>query len=307
MRRRNWKLTFGVLIVLAIAIWDVGLPGHHGGSSASTGSIAASPGPVVVPTQSESTAPAIPGVIQIKGTPDWSATFTGKTLDRSVWSTCYPFYDQDSCQNFGNSTKEGQWYLPSQDQVHDGLLHLVAERKTTQGTTANGAPKTYACRSGMVTSYPGFNFEYGYIQIVASIPTASGLWPALWLAATNLKWPPEMDIVEAWGPNYHYHQFFAGAYFHYSGLSGQPTGSHKDISPASTAMGWHTFALSWTKTQLTWLVDGKAVYTVHEHIPHQKMYFIANLADAVNPKDPVVPTGDCNGSLLIKSVQYWKE
>lgn len=298
---RHRKLAFGILIVVAITAWDIGLPGgQHSGPAASS---AVSAPPVVIPP--ESTVSSVPGVIKINGSPEWSASFTGTTLDKSVWSTCYPQYKQDGCQNFGNASEEGQWYLPSQDQVYGGLLHLVAQRKQTAGTTRNGTPKTYSCRSGMVTSYPGLSFEYGYLQIVASIPTSDGLWPALWLAATNLKWPPEMDILEAWGANGHYKQFFASTYFHYRGPSGLKS-IHMPIKPASAAMGWHTFALSWTKTQLTWLLDGKEVLTTHQNIPHQKMYLIADLADALTKTNPTVEPGQCNGSMLIKSVKLWK-
>ena len=45
----------------------------------------------------------------------------------------------------------------------------MAQAVATQGTDSSGKPKTYACRSGMVTSYPGFNFEYGTVQIVVQI------------------------------------------------------------------------------------------------------------------------------------------
>lgn len=293
----------------AIVIWDVGLPGNHttstGSSSASASQSPSASASAVAAAPTKSAAPNIPGVIQTHGSPEWSATFTGTSLDTKVWSTCYPQYQQTGCQNFSNSKIEGQWYLPSQDQVYGGVLHLVAQREPTLGTTQAGAPKTYSCRSGMVTSYPGFSFEYGYIQVTASIPTGEGLWPALWLAATNLQWPPEMDIVEAWGANYHYPSFFASTYFHFSGPSGLAS-VHQAIKPAATVMGWHTFGLSWTKTQMTWLVDGKAIMTTHQGIPHQKMYFIADLADSVSATNPVVAPGECDGSLLIRSVKVWR-
>ena len=72
--------------------------------------------------------------------------------------------------NFGNSTHESEWYLPSQVKVENGTLNLVAKREPTAGTAANGNSRTYYCRSGMVTTYPGFRFRYGYLQIVARIP-----------------------------------------------------------------------------------------------------------------------------------------
>ena len=152
----------------------------------------------------------------------------------------------------------------------------------------------------MVTSYPSFRFEYGYIQVVAKVPSTAGLWTGLWLDPANLQWPPEMDIIEAWGGGVP----LAGSYFHYR--KGAGLGVHKMQIPTAKVFGWHTFALSWTRTQMTWLLDGKVELTVRQPIPHQKMFFIANLAEAVSRAQPNVALGDCDGTLLIRSVKVWK-
>jgi beta-glucanase (GH16 family) len=305
---RGWKLAFGVLIVAVVVIWDIGLPGEHNSSA----------GPAATPTPSSSVpasssssvtasplaSSAIPGVLQPTGKPEFAAAFTGSSLDTSVWDTCYPqpYYNfGNGCTNFGNATKEAEWYLPSQVKVYGGVLHLVADKEPTAGHSSNGGSETYSCRSGMVTSDPGFQFKYGYIQVIARIPSSSGLWPALWLAAANFQWPPEMDMLEAWGGP----DFYASTYFHYA----TPTRNKDDrgvITPATLASGWHVFALSWTRTQMTWLLDGKPVLTVRQNIPHQKMYFIANLAEYISKAHPNVTAGQCRGSLLIRSVAVWK-
>jgi len=287
---RRWKLAFGALIVAAIAIWDIGLPGEH---AASTGSVAPSTRSSTA-TASPLAPPAIPGVIQPQGKPEFAATFSGSKLDTSVWDTCYPWLSQKGCKNFGNN-EESEWYLPSQVKVSGGMLHLVAQRKVTEGTSSTGTPKQYDCRSGMITSYPGFRFEYGYVQVVAKIPSSPGLWPALWLDPASLGWPPEMDMVESWG-----HGVFAGSFFH-----PYPKGTKSDrglITPPSAATGWHIFALSWTKTQMTWLMDGKVTLTVRTKVPHQRMFFIADLASYL----PVGAANQCKGQLLIRSVDVWK-
>ncbi|HYK66940.1 MAG TPA: glycoside hydrolase family 16 protein [Streptosporangiaceae bacterium] len=197
--------------------------------------------------------------------------------------------------------------MPSQVQVRNGTLNLIAQREPTAGSSSNGSPRTYPCRSGMVTSYPGFQFQYGYIQVVANIPSGQGLWPALWLAAANLHWPPEMDMLEAWGSGRTFDGApYAAMYFHYSTPTSNNTYIKAIVSPASLAIGWHTFALSWTPTQVTWLVDGRPFMTTTQNIPQQKMYLIANLAEAVNAAaHPNVLPGECNGDLQIRSVTVW--
>jgi beta-glucanase (GH16 family) len=297
---RGWKLAFGVLIVAAVVIWDIGLPGEHDSSAGP----AATSTPSSSATASPPTQPGLPGVIQPEGKPEFAAAFTSSRLDTSVWDTCYPqpqYRSGNGCTNFGNATKEAEWYVPSQVKVYGGVLHLVADKEPTVGASSNGASETYSCRSGMVTTYPGFRFKYGYIQVVARIPSSSGLWPALWLAAANFQWPPEMDMLEAWGGP----EFFASTYFHYA----TPTRDTQDrgvITPASLASGWHIFGLSWTRTQMTWLLDGKPILTVRQHIPHQRMYFIANLAEYITKAHRHVTAGQCSGSLLIRSVDVWK-
>jgi beta-glucanase (GH16 family) len=236
------------------------------------------------PSVHQAAAPEPPESWKLK----FDAAFTGSNLDTHTWETCYP-WAASGCTNFGNT--EFQWYLASQDKVRDGVLQLVAQREPTRGTNKNGEPKEYACRSGMVTSYPSLRFEYGYIEITAEIPFGNGLWPAFWLAAANQKWPPEIDILEHWGT-----ELNGKAYLH-------PTTGPRQSDVFNTpnlASGWHTFSLYWTETQLIWYYDGNQVFSTTTGIPHQEMYLIANLADY----QPGPRT--CAGSLLIKSVKLWQ-
>jgi beta-glucanase (GH16 family) len=222
---------------------------------------------------------------------EFAASFTGHVLDTSVWSTCYPWATGGTgCTNYGNSD-EKEWYEASQDRVSDGALDLVAQHKLTQGFTSTGGPKVYACRSGMVTTYPSFSFEYGLVQIVAKIPFDEGLWSALWLAAANKKWPPEIDLLEHWN-----NAAQSGAYLHPT--SGIRQGGR--VSTPGLSAGWHTFTLKWTKTQLIWYYDGSVILSTSNAIPHQAMYLIMNLANISTS------AGACNGTMAIKSVKVWQ-
>lgn len=221
----------------------------------------------------------------------FDGTFPGTQLNTEAWGTCYP-WASDGCTNYGNTEDPDlEWYQAPQDQVSGGVLHLIAQRVPTSGLDKQGAAKEYACRSGMVSSFPSLRFTYGYVQVTADIPFGKGLWPAFWLAAANEKWPPEVDILEHWGS-----EPSGAVYLH--PLSGARQGGA--VSMPNLSAGWHTFGLSWTKTTLTWYYDGTQVMTTSAGVPQQEMYFIANLAD-----DNTSP-GACSGSLLIKSVQVWQ-
>lgn len=227
---------------------------------------------------------------------DWTvkfaSNFQGSQLDTSVWGTCYPWAGPGGCTNFGNvKDKELEWYLPDQVQVSGGELHLVAQNEPTSGLNKQGGSQEYACRSGMVTTFPGFQFQYGYIQITAMIPFSKGLWPAIWLAAANEKWPPEVDILEHWAS-----KSDAGMYLH--PLSGKKQGGH--VILPNLGAGWHTFGLYWTKTRLVWYYDGQQILATSTDVPQQPMYLITNLAD------DVAGAGTCSGTMRIKSVKVWQ-
>jgi hypothetical protein len=282
----SWpRLMLGVPVAAAVVLWSAGLPG----GSPSVGSVAAAAarpaGPAV--------AAGLPAPRPPKGNPAFDATFAGTKLNTKVWDTCYPLQPsfRGGCKNWGNAAVESEWYLPSQVQVSGGELHLVARRERTAGSNLQGHTVIYDCRSGMVTSYPSYKFEYGFVQIVADIPHSLGLWPALWLAATNGKYPPEMDIVESWGVNVQ-----AGAIFH-------PVGAFRDrtLVPPKMTEGWQTYSLLWTKSKLVYYMGNQAVLTVTQRVPHQPMYFLADLAEYKPPR-----AGYCTGTMLVKSVKIWK-
>jgi beta-glucanase (GH16 family) len=219
-------------------------------------------------------------------------SFGGSQLSTGTWATCYDWAPSPSVGCTNNPTAEKEWYVPSQANVSGGTLNLVAKQESTQGLDANGAAKSYTCRSGMVSSKPGFNFTYGLIQISAKLPYGPGLWPALWLAATNDQWPPELDIMEHW-----YSEPQAKVYDHTVGKKyiGGPV-----PTPGNLSAGFHTYSLLWTKDRVTWYLDGAQVFTTTSYVPQQAMYFIANVAD------DSTAAGACTGTMQIQSVKVWQ-
>lgn len=274
-----------MVVVVALTLW--GLRSGPVSRAASGRQSNVSSQPTASPTRTS--APAGTGNTKKL---EFSASFSGTRLDTKVWATCFPWHDLPSgCTDYGNN--EYQWYLPSQVRVSGGALHLVARRIATQGLDSHGAPMKYACRSGMVTTYPSFRFKYGYVQVVARLTNSHGLWPALWLAAANQKWPPEIDIVEHWGSH------------DQTGLFIHPIGSGQfgqRVKTADLTVGWHTFGLSWTRSRVVWFIDGHELMTYDLHVPHQTMYFIANLAESGR-----VGRQDCAGTMVVRSVKVWSQ
>lgn len=294
MRARLTLAALAVVAAIAVVVWGF-VPGASSVPSRSA-STQTSASPTSASPAAQPSASGSPVALTRNMHLVFDASFHGSKLNTSVWDTCYPYSSsQNGCTNFGNATKELEWYTPSQVRVSGGVLNLTARRERTSGLTEKGRKKVYGCRSGMVTSYPGFNFKYGYIQVVAKIPAGAGLWPALWLAASNFQWPPEIDLLEHWGAP----RNGSGMFFH-------PTGAYQVAYslPASAEItsGWHTFAVDWTRSQVAWYLDGKIVFRVVQNIPRQRMYFIANVAAFSDKKW----RNACNGTLKVRSVKVWQ-
>jgi beta-glucanase (GH16 family) len=229
----------------------------------------------------------------------FDGTFSGTQLDPAVWTTCYPQFDEmTGCTNFGNF-QEVEWYQPSQAQVSNGILQLIASPMPTLGTSSTGAPKIYPYRSAMITTFSSFRFTYGYVQMVAKLPLGDEFWPALWMLPVNGLALPEIDIVEKASPD----PRNAGVFYH--PVSGKPQGYV--VPTGDLSVGWHTFGLNWEPSLLTWFIDGQPVLTVTTNVPDQPMYLLDTLA-ATNyvPVCLTHPTASCTGSMDIKSIRVWQ-
>jgi beta-glucanase (GH16 family) len=285
-------LAVGVLLAVGVMGW-ASFDGASKYSAPATGSTASSTsdsGVVTTLGQEKKVNVAPPSTWKLA----FDSDFSGAALDTNVWATCYWFASPGAagCTNTGNSNEEKEWYQPSQVKVQGGVLNLIAKHEPTEGVSAKGKPEEYSCRSGMVTTAPSFNFKYGYVQMVARLPYNNGLWSAFWLAASNKKWPPEVDIFEHWNS-----QANTGAYLH--PLSGVRQGGRVQAD-ANFSKGWHTFTLSWTKNKLTWYIDDYQVYSTTTGIPQQAMYIIANVADTSTAAT------SCSGTMLVKSIKVWQ-
>jgi beta-glucanase (GH16 family) len=281
-RRLHAALTalaaFLVIVTVVLVATDNGKP------PAPNGTAAQQPGPVTEPDG------------QIAPPPNWklafSTDFPGTALDTSTWAQCYPWSPAPpGCSNFGNAD-EREWYLPSQVHVDNGALALVAQRTPTQGSDEDGNPKTYTCRSGMVTTYPSVHLKYGFVQVTARLPFGKGLWPAIWLIPADQSWPPEIDIVEHWDT-----QPAARATLHYGKQNSQQRGT---VNFPDADKGWHTYTLYWTQNRITIYYDHQLALTTTAHIPQQSMYLLLDLADENNTP------GSCSGTMYVKSVNIWK-
>ncbi len=212
----------------------------------------------------------------------FDATFTGHVLDTALWRTCY---DYDTCRIASNP--EYEWYVPAADRVAGGLLSLTATRQQTHGEPFS---------SGMIQSNGRFDFLYGEVVVRAKVPAGYGTWPALWLLPADGSWPPEIDILEAWGwtPDEIRESLFT---------PGDDAGVHRDVAVPGLSSGFHNFAVDWEPGVISWFIDGRLELRLDADVD-TPMYPIANLAVSAPPSD--LTSGVFPTSFEIKYVRVYR-
>jgi beta-glucanase (GH16 family) len=174
---------------------------------------------------------------------------------------------------------ELELYQPGRVSVQHGMLILQAEKQNV--TASNG--QTYHYTSGMISTGPScdgcasrFTFTYGYMEMRAWIPAGQGLWPAFWTLLADESWPPEIDVFEILGnqPNE------VNMTYHWDDGTGEGAKLGKAWDGPNFSSGWHTFAVDWEPSAITWYVDGveRFQYSETKNIVSKPMYLIANLA-----------------------------
>jgi beta-glucanase (GH16 family) len=144
----------------------------------------------------------------------------------------------------------------------DGLLLSIRDDPVTIDGT------TYQYRSGAITGYQQQAYTYGRFSARIFIPCANGTivnWPAFWLVGNPYKWPAtgEIDIIEGLGGHAWWH-------FHYQDAAGEPASYGGQAT--SSNCGWHTYAVDWRPTAITWYYDHTLVGTVTSHITSSPMF-----------------------------------
>lgn len=232
-------------------------------------------------------------------------TFDGDALDPAKWVRCY-WWDNNGCTNLGN--KELQWYLPTNVSVADGALQLRAKPATIVRETA-----TYHYSSGMVTTGPGvyeqteppkFEFQYGYAEIRARLPSGQGIWPAFWLLPTRHVGVPEIDVMEVLGQE---PDKLHAALHYYDNLGRRRSRGHSIDTP-DLSEDWHVYGVEWSPERIVWYFDGVEHWRQEnpQRIPDEPMYLILNLAIGGIWAGPPDETTRFPADLAVDHVRVWQ-
>ena len=130
------------------------------------------------------------------------------------------------------------------------------------------------------------------------------MWPGFWLLPASQAWPPEIDILEAFGAKAADGQGSSNM-VHVNAIStasGQSAGAWIGI-PGDIYTAYHTYGVDWESDYITYYIDGQAVSQITTPTDmHQKMFMLANLA--VGGSWPGYATGE-TGQMKIDYIRAY--
>lgn len=234
---------------------------------------------LLIPTTGYSTPESYDGLELI-----WQDEFNGDQIDESFWT----FEIGNGTWGWGNN--ELQYYRKENASIYEG--HLVIEAKDEP---FNGFNYT---STRMITQNK-FDFQYGRVDIRASLPKGQGLWPALWMLGSNFStvgWPAcgEIDIMELLG--HEITRVHGTAHWRDGSGNNASYGGHKDINSSTFHDKFHVFSIEWNANEIKWFVDDVQYHVIDiTSSPlsefREKFFFIFNVAVGGNwPGSPDATT-----------------
>lgn len=180
----------------------------------------------------------------------WNDEFTGSIIDPGVY--CH----EEGDHGWGNEELQNYTSSSSNSFIDEGKL-IIEARETSPGKYS----------SARIITRDKFEFTFGRVDIRAKVPTAQGVWPALWMLGGNFNevgWPAcgEIDIMELVG--------FAPSTVHgtaHYGPQGQSY-SHNKGEHYTLAGGekysekFHVFSIVWEEDRIKWYMDDQQFFTL---------------------------------------------
>lgn len=187
-----------------------------------------------------------------------------------VWATSFSPHLDDA--RFISRNGEQQYYvdpsdttLPNPFSVSRGVVSIQAQELTAAEQALAGG-QLYS--SGLLTTELSFHTGSGYVEISADIPDEQGMLSAFWLLPADGSWSSEIDVFEILGHD---------TDTLHTNLWDNGVGDQESFQVSGLGDGFHTYALHWTDTTISWIVDGVVVRTEPNTVT-EPMYLAVSLA-----------------------------
>jgi len=205
------------------------------------------------------------------------------TSNTGTWMTEYPYggisgrtlsgngeleYYSDITTGFGNPFS-----------VSNSILSIETQPVSGLPVNSNGVQLLYT--SGVITTFKSFSQTYGYFEIRAQLPWGPGFWPAFWLLNVDETWPPEIDVLEAFGAPDQWGQG-TNTEYHYavhSQVSGDSWGNWFNTNSINITDSFNIYGALWTAGNTCFYLNNQLVIantTAGDN--NSPMFILANLA-----------------------------
>lgn len=167
-------------------------------------------------------------------------------------------------------------------QNGSGIMTITASTPTGDPTCKTN--KTWT--SGKFTTFGKQHFSYGYFEARLKMPAGGGTWPAFWTLGSNISsvpWPRsgELDIMEYAGNNPN--RSTSAAHYQNEGGSHEYKSGGKTLATALSD-DYHTYAMLWLPSEVTFLVDGKPSFVLNRRDTGLTYWPFGPNSNGVNPK-----------------------
>ena len=224
--------------------------------------------------------------------PQFEDTFSGTTLDTSVWN------DQKREHESVYAPRTCARVDPSARRVGDGVLHLgvaldpalagtPCDYTSTRaaGTTAGTSP--YLLNSQVATEYTRF-FRHGIVAARIKPQRAKGMHSGLWLLPSGTTYTDgvpaagtEIDVMEFFGQNGRGTETISSSVHYYEADWNRvslgdtfPTARHSLGKGRSWWNEFHVFSVEWTPTEYVFRIDGREYYRETAAVSQADQYLV---------------------------------
>lgn len=138
----------------------------------------------------------------------------------------------------------------------------------------NGVIYPFLVTSGTLTSYPNYQFTYGYFEARTQNPPGQGFWPAFWLIAENGNPYEEIDAMEEFATPSDPNPTAIWQTVHFP--SGGCSNCTHEVTVGTPNTVYHRYGVEWKAHAVTFYVDGVKENTVNVSMP-DAMYLILSV------------------------------